>query len=572
MGARRGRGRALAARQPRAGALHHRGRRGAGRVRARGHAAVLRRRPSSAAGAADSWWRFVEDSRRSADAADLCGRGDRAAAPCCATSRCPDTDVLHAVGRADQRRRPPLEVERLGSAGVCVPDNGRAADVPVRAVGAGVPAPQPSTCPRASSASAAATACPATTTRPGSRCRTQPASQAWGVSLAWPGSWEIAAEVDPTGMTRVRAGRLPHPGPLVIEPGATLITPEVALAYSAGRPRRAGPRVARLRAAHQAGERHPAAGALQLLGGNGFRRRRGRASSSWRRWPRTSAPSCSWSTTAGSPAATTTPAASATGRPTSRRSPAASARSSTTCVRSGLDFGLWVEPEAVSPKSRLYAEHPDWVYRIDGRPLDADPQPAAAGPRPRGRLEFVWSMLDGLLSTYPISYLKWDMNRPADPARPPGVSDLDAAHVRNYLRLLIRLRGSHPDVLVEACAGGGGRTDLATVALHGRGVAQRQHRAAGPTVHPGRVPARARAAPDELVGHRRAGHLRRPAALAAVPVRARHGRGAGDRRGRVQVDRRSSAPKPRAGRAVQGDPRRSCTPARCTGCRTPCST
>jgi alpha-galactosidase len=68
------------------------------------------------------------------------------------------------------------------------------------------------------------------------------------------------------------------------------------------------------------------------------------------------------------------------------------------------------------------------------------------------------STLDRVLTDYRISYLKWDMNRPA--TERPG--SLDNAHVRNYWRVLDHLREKHPHVLVEGCAGGGGRTDLAT--------------------------------------------------------------------------------------------------------------
>ena len=35
----------------------------------------------------------------------------------------------------------------------------------------------------------------------------------------------------------------------------------------------------------------------------------------------------------------------------------------------GMRFGIWVEPEAVNPDSDLYRAHPDWVYRAGDRPL-----------------------------------------------------------------------------------------------------------------------------------------------------------------------------------------------------------
>jgi alpha-galactosidase len=133
-----------------------------------------------------------------------------------------------------------------------------------------------------------------------------------------------------------------------------------------------------------------------------------------------------------------------------------------------MDFGLWVEPEAVSPASALYAEHPDWVYRIEGRPQTLVREQLLLD---LGRLDvqdFVIGTLDRLLDTYDISYLKWDMNRPpTERGRPGGGAvedqDLDADHVAGYLRVLDHLRDRHPRVTVEGCAGGGGRIEHATI-------------------------------------------------------------------------------------------------------------
>ena len=33
----------------------------------------------------------------------------------------------------------------------------------------------------------------------------------------------------------------------------------------------------------------------------------------------------------------------------------------------GMDLGIWMEPEMVSPDSDLYRAHPDWVIEIPGR-------------------------------------------------------------------------------------------------------------------------------------------------------------------------------------------------------------
>lgn len=120
----------------------------------------------------------------------------------------------------------------------------------------------------------------------------------------------------------------------------------------------------------------------------------------------------------------------------------------------GMRFGLWVEPEAVSPDSDLYRAHPEWVHRPlitlrNQYVLDlGNPEVEA----------WVAAMLHRLLTEHPISYLKWDMNR----AIPLGGS---VAHTRAYHRLMRMLREEFPHVTVEACAGGGGRVDNAVLAV-----------------------------------------------------------------------------------------------------------
>jgi alpha-galactosidase len=134
-----------------------------------------------------------------------------------------------------------------------------------------------------------------------------------------------------------------------------------------------------------------------------------------------------------------------------------------------MDFGLWVEPEAVSPASALHAEHPEWVYRIDGRPATLVREQLLLDLGRADVQDFVLATLDRLLTAHDISYLKWDMNRPpTERGRPgatePGALDLDAAHAAGYLRVLDHLRTRHPHVTVEGCAGGGARVEHTTLA------------------------------------------------------------------------------------------------------------
>jgi hypothetical protein len=55
---------------------------------------------------------------------------------------------------------------------------------------------------------------------------------AYGIALAWPGNWHITAEAEPGGAVRVRAGRVPHEGAVILAPGETLATPQLACAFS----------------------------------------------------------------------------------------------------------------------------------------------------------------------------------------------------------------------------------------------------------------------------------------------------------------------------------------------------
>lgn len=133
----------------------------------------------------------------------------------------------------------------------------------------------------------------------------------------------------------------------------------------------------------------------------------------------------------------------------------------------GMEFGLWVEPEMVSPDSALARAHPEWVLADTA----ADNSGQSVPPSWRwqhtldltadGAADHVFAALDALLTEYPIAFLKWDHNR----ALHAGSA---AAQTRTLYALLDRLRAAHPHVEIESCASGGARIDL--------GIARRVHR------------------------------------------------------------------------------------------------
>ncbi|MCG5440027.1 alpha-galactosidase [Micromonospora foliorum] len=294
----------------------------------------------------------------------------------------------------------------------------------------------------------------------------EPAGPAWGMALAWTGSWEISAERDTGGLTRVRVGRQLVDGPLELAAGERLTLPVATGAYSPD----GLDGLARVWHTHQrllAGERLTPRPVLYNSWEATYFAVEAQSQLALARIAaelgvETFVVDDGWfvgrdDDTAGLGDWTPDPAKFPAGFDTFIAD-----------VRAlGLNFGLWVEPECVNPKSSLYAEHPDWVYSVDGRPLTPVRNQYLLDLGRPEVAEFVHSTVDDLLRRYDIDYLKWDFNRPrTEPGRPGGVGplDLDGAHVANLHRIYERLRRDHPGVLIEACAGGGARTDLAMAA------------------------------------------------------------------------------------------------------------
>lgn len=129
----------------------------------------------------------------------------------------------------------------------------------------------------------------------------------------------------------------------------------------------------------------------------------------------------------------------------------------------GMDFGLWVEPEMVSPDSELYRAHPDWCLHLAPRERRTMRGQLVLDLTRPEVVDHLFAALTGLLQSHAIAYLKWDHNRdlfPADGAR--------LGQTQGFYRLLDRLRAAHPQVEIESCSSGGGRIDA--------GVLSRTHR------------------------------------------------------------------------------------------------
>lgn len=135
-----------------------------------------------------------------------------------------------------------------------------------------------------------------------------------------------------------------------------------------------------------------------------------------------------------------------------------------------LRFGLWVEPEMVNPKSRLYTDHPDWALSAPHRPLDLQRNQLILDLCNPKVQDYLVSTLNKLVAENPgLDYLKWDCNRFLTNAWSNYLSsgeqsNLYLDYARGYLEVLRRFRQKNPDVTLMLCASGGGRMDFGSLA------------------------------------------------------------------------------------------------------------
>ncbi len=122
----------------------------------------------------------------------------------------------------------------------------------------------------------------------------------------------------------------------------------------------------------------------------------------------------------------------------------------------GMRFGLWFEPEMISPDSDLFRAHPDYAVGIEGRPRTQSRAQYVLNYARRDVRDAVWAQMKEILDTVPVSYIKWDMNRQLTEVPSPAFYH---AYMLGVYQMLERLVTEYPDILLESCSGGGARFD-----------------------------------------------------------------------------------------------------------------
>ena len=130
----------------------------------------------------------------------------------------------------------------------------------------------------------------------------------------------------------------------------------------------------------------------------------------------------------------------------------------------GLKFGLWFEPEMISPDSDLYRAHPDWCLHVDGRARVEMRNQLILDLSRREVQNYIIESVSAVLESARIEYVKWDMNRnmtePFSGAQTPErQKETQHRYMLGLYRVLEEITARFPEILFESCSGGGGRFD-----------------------------------------------------------------------------------------------------------------
>ena len=130
----------------------------------------------------------------------------------------------------------------------------------------------------------------------------------------------------------------------------------------------------------------------------------------------------------------------------------------------GLKFGIWYEPEMISPDSDLYRAHPDWAIHVPNRVKSVGRQQYVIDMTRGDVRDYLFDIMSEVLAHNDIDYLKWDFNRNISEAGsallpPERQKEFYHRYILGTYELMDRITKAYPHLLMEGCSGGGGRFD-----------------------------------------------------------------------------------------------------------------
>ena len=130
----------------------------------------------------------------------------------------------------------------------------------------------------------------------------------------------------------------------------------------------------------------------------------------------------------------------------------------------GVEFGLWIEPEMVSPKSELAEKHPEWILKLPGRDTYYFRNQLVLDLTNPKVQDYVFGIVDRLMTENPrLKFFKWDCNSPItniySQYEKQTQGNLYYDFVRGLYSVLQRIHAKYPELRMMLCSGGSGRCD-----------------------------------------------------------------------------------------------------------------
>ncbi len=135
----------------------------------------------------------------------------------------------------------------------------------------------------------------------------------------------------------------------------------------------------------------------------------------------------------------------------------------------GLEFGMWFEPEMISPDSDLARQHPEWIAQASlagaslRLPLEQRFQQVLDLTHP-GAYDHIEERLHALVDELRPAHLVWDHRRDLlEAGSPTSGRAIGHGQTLAFYRLLDGLRSAFPHLEIEVRSAGGGRADLEVI-------------------------------------------------------------------------------------------------------------
>ncbi|MCQ2742106.1 MAG: alpha-galactosidase [Bacilli bacterium] len=129
----------------------------------------------------------------------------------------------------------------------------------------------------------------------------------------------------------------------------------------------------------------------------------------------------------------------------------------------GLKFGLWFEPEMISPDSDLYRSHPEWAIKHKSYVPLLSRNQLVLDLTNEEVVKYIGDVVSSLIKDAKLDYVKWDCNRNIGDYYNENLDNQEEflhRYMLGFYKLVKHVTEECPNVLFESCSAGGNRADL----------------------------------------------------------------------------------------------------------------